>query len=513
MPARIFFSYASEDKYWVDAFQRSAGFANVGNVQVLDYAAEEVGYGDLAERLDERIESSAVVIAFVSSFYKEKKWTVAEWEGALTEAQRRRMIFVPIMLDAVAVDWWAQLRKEEKLGALSSDYAYVSFLDAGGRRLDVRPEDSLTNGKIARLALQIRQDLEKKISSSRGGGPGPQVAPRFSDGVDVVVLGHPKAALPQDITEHTNKLTESLKSCGIRFEVWRDGWLKKADARGKPGAASSAIFVQPVAESEAGDFASNPSVIGNYLDDVNYPNVMVALWLPKGFSDADFDAAVQKMAGSKQLYALRADPPEALAEWLQTLSDRDSSPDETKIQIKTIGISDDDNTGDLVGPVQIINQLKTEISSIASKFVDNPHPTPPPLEFWGNQFSGQLKKLRGNRTIIAIHDLDVTPGPDGSIQKQLQARFDEILEAVEKEQAARAEARKPPLNVFLAALLVRSASALPFNEYPYDGRYGQWRLLGFAPPGAVAAAAPLTANPDSLAVFKQKLYSWAHSVQ
>jgi len=122
-----------------------------------------------------------------------------------------------------------------------------------------------------------------------------------------------------------------------------------------------------------------------------------------------------------------------------------------------------------------------------------------------------LKRLRGNRTIVAIHDLDVAPGPDSSIEKQLQARFDEILEAVEKEQKERALAGKPPLNAFLAALLVRSASALPFNEYPYDGRYAQWRLLGFAPPNGAGADAPLKANPDSLAVFKSKLYTWAHS--
>jgi hypothetical protein len=94
----------------------------------------------------------------------------------------------------------------------------------------------------------------------------------------------------------------------------------------------------------------------------------------------------------------------------------------------------------------------------------------------------------------------------------LQARFDEILEAVDREQEARAKAGRPPLNPFLAALLVRSASELPFNEYPYDGRYGQWRLLGFAPPNGAGPGetAFLKPNPDSLAVFRQKLFSWAH---
>lgn len=92
-------------------------------------------------------------------------------------------------------------------------------------------------------------------------------------------------------------------------------------------------------------------------------------------------------------------------------------------------------------------------------------------------------------------------------------RFDEILEAVEQEQEDRAKSNRPPLNAFLAALLVRSASALPFHEYPYDSRYGQWRLLGFSPPNGakLGEIPPLKPEPDSLAVFRQKLFSWAHS--
>jgi hypothetical protein len=96
------------------------------------------------------------------------------------------------------------------------------------------------------------------------------------------------------------------------------------------------------------------------------------------------------------------------------------------------------------------------------------------------------------------------------VEKQLQARFDEILMAVEKEQEARSSDGRPPLNAFLAALLVRTASALPFNEYPYDGRYRQWRLLGFDAPNGAGEEAPLEPHPASLAVFRQKLFSWAH---
>src|SRR6516165_7848513 len=148
---RIFLSYASEDKYWVKAFQASFAFEGIGVVRVVDYAAEDVGFGDLRARLDELIDGSAVVIAFVSADYCKKKWTIVEWEGALSEVERRRLVFVPIMLDADAITWWADQRRQGKLHALSHDYAYVKFTDSGGRRLEIRPEATQVNGIIARL--------------------------------------------------------------------------------------------------------------------------------------------------------------------------------------------------------------------------------------------------------------------------------------------------------------------------------------------------------------------------
>jgi TIR domain len=510
---RIFFSYASEDKFWVEGFQKSVGFANVGLVRVLDYAAEEVGYGDLGKKLNEQIDGSAVVVAFVSANYCKKKWTVAEWEKALTEVQRRRLVFVPLMLDADAVTWWQDLRKRGRLTALSRDYAYVSFFDAAGRPLDIRPEDTKVNGKIARLAQQIRQDLEIPQVDAETTLPSsiPNACPKAVEGLDVVILGHPTVALPQEMAEPLRKLCEELKDRAVRMELWRDGWRKKPDARGRAAVAGNTIFVQPIAEAEAADVADNPGVFATYLDSAACHNAKVALWLPCDFTDRNFEMAAQGAGDPSAFPALRVDSAEGLADWLQGFKAAEASGDETRIQIKTVGLMGDGGPEQLIAPTNIIDQLKTEIVNIAWKFVDNPHPTPPPWEFWGEQFSEHLKRLRGNRTIIAIHDLDIAPGPDSSIEKQLQARFDEILEAVEEEQRERALAKKPPLNAFLVALLVRTATAFPFNEYPYDGRYGQWRLLGFAPPNGAEAGAPIKANPDSLAVFRQKLYSWAHS--
>jgi hypothetical protein len=156
----VFLSYASEDNYWVDAFRASPAFKGIGDVHVLDYAAVE--FWDPAARL-ELIERSAAVIAFVSADYRNKQWTIAEWERALTEAQRCRLVFVPIMLDADAIAWWEDQRQRGKLTALPRDYAYVSFTDADGRRLEIRPEDTQVNSLIARLAWQIKQELAMKF--------------------------------------------------------------------------------------------------------------------------------------------------------------------------------------------------------------------------------------------------------------------------------------------------------------------------------------------------------------
>jgi hypothetical protein len=213
---RVFLSYASEDKYWVNAFQTSLAFQGIGVVRVLDYAAEDVGFGDLAARLDERIEGSAVVIAFVSADYRNKQWTIAEWEGALSEAQRRRLVFVPIMLDADAMAWWKDQRQRGKLTALSRTFAYVNFTDAGGRRLEIRPEDTQVNGMIARLARQIKQELAIRPVPERPSTP-PRPQP-FCEAPDVIVPGHPAAALPQQIAAHVpteNQWAAEIKKVAV----------------------------------------------------------------------------------------------------------------------------------------------------------------------------------------------------------------------------------------------------------------------------------------------------------
>ena len=83
------------------------------------------------------------------------------------------------------------------------------------------------------------------------------------------------------MAEHISKLCESLKSRNVRTETWQNEWRKKRDARGKVGAASGAIFVQPVAESEAADLASDQGIMGKYLDAAGFPDAKSCCGSPK----------------------------------------------------------------------------------------------------------------------------------------------------------------------------------------------------------------------------------------
>ena len=238
------------------------------------------------------------------------------------------------MLDADAVSWWQDLRKQGKLTALSRDYAYVSFFDAAGRPLDIRPEDTQVNGKIAPLALQIRQDLE--IPQVReGAGPSPQKpsSAAAAEGIYVVVLGHPTVALPPEMGEPIRKLCEGLKGRGVRMQAWRDGWRRKADARGQIGSAANAIFVQPVAEGEAADLAANPGVIAQYLEAAGCPNAKVALWLPSGFNDHDFKGGPKRRAARARFPRFAQTPPRLLR--IGFMASRRRTPRAKKLEFRS----------------------------------------------------------------------------------------------------------------------------------------------------------------------------------
>jgi hypothetical protein len=95
-----------------------------------------------------------------------KKYTLKEWWQALSEFNRRRLVSVPIMIDADAKAWWVEQKQLGNLSELGSDYAYSDFTDGSGNVLDIisafGPVTSVTR-KVGELARLIRKHLEGHV--------------------------------------------------------------------------------------------------------------------------------------------------------------------------------------------------------------------------------------------------------------------------------------------------------------------------------------------------------------
>lgn len=543
---RVFFSFAGEDGWWIDLFRPH--FSNVGVVRILDYRADTVSFGELQASLDEQIHASAVVVAFVSKYYRAKEWTIAEWERGLGEAQRRRLIFVPIMLDADAIFWWQTLRREQRLTALTRDYQYADFTDGLGDYALIGPDQPQVIRKIAHLALRIREDLAASAAlppakpavppkadpaspglpaqalPSRMDPPDPPLPetalpqtvdhPRDPNPIDVVVLGHPSASFPPDLQEESRHLVRAL---GTAVVSWGDGWRRKDTARTQLPADADPVFVQPVADTEAADYAQEKDKTNKYLAAIGRPSSPVALWLPARYHDAEFEQAARAAAGDdasedSRYPALRTDTPQDLAEWLRAAISVPGSADMLVVQVEGFGALDGVRPEIAAASKQVVDQLRDEIWSIVSHVVVKPPTASSAWQFWDTQFGKQFRILPGSRAIVAVHDLDIAPNPDPRVvQKRFQSKFEKMQREVEVEQAKRQESGWPYLKLFWTALLVNHADSLPFGSYPLDSRYKNWRLLGFAPSAEPAAGGvvPVQPDPASLAVFRTELLAWA----
>ena len=60
--------------------------------------------------------------------------------------------------------------KRRKVGAVVSRLRLREFYRRWGRRLNIRPEETTVNGMIARLAQEIKEELEKMLRPSETGG-------------------------------------------------------------------------------------------------------------------------------------------------------------------------------------------------------------------------------------------------------------------------------------------------------------------------------------------------------
>ncbi len=497
---RVFLSFASEDAWWVKSFtDRDLFGRQLGNVRVQNYTADEnLSFGELKPWIDKQLDRATVIIAFVSKFYREKEWTLREWNGSLTEYQRRRLIFVPVLLDADAKAWWAKQREFGKLADLGNNFQYSDFTDSNGAAVEISGND-LARGKIVRLAQEIRKLLETPLEK-------PPSEPKSLE-LPFVILGHPTGRFSEDVERQCDALEEAAQGHGLRVCRWGDRWRTNISARDKSPAS---MFVQPLEPGDASDQVGNSGITGNRLTAAGFANSRVVLWLPSGQSDPDFAEAAARAASNAMPAipdpwpgpALRNETPGELVRWLAYMVFPAPQHDAPLLQIETVGSPVGSNPDSEAS--RLSNQLSEDFCSIV-KGVTTPEPSSP-WRFWGDLFRQQVAVLPGSRAIVAVHDLDVKPSADLlAARKAIELKFHKMQSDVE-------DVLKPAgglgkIRLFWTALILRNSRALPFADYPSDGRFKNWRLLRFEK----ATTGKMSPDPASLAVFRARLSEWLAS--
>jgi hypothetical protein len=503
---KIFLSYASEDHPWVENFLQVFS-ENVGGVKIQDFkAGDNLEFGELQKWVDESVSEATAVVAFVSEYYQNKDWTLAEWKKTVNEYRRRRLLFVPIMLDVEAKSWWANLRTQGDLWEIPIDYMYCNYVNPTGGRVRIWRDDEV-QGRIVKLALAVKSALMPPCASS------PPIRPPTDGSAkadpqhpDVFILGHPTNRAAEDTLAQASLLREALRVQGLSFETWNDGWLTNTAARGASGVSAGAatVFVQPLAAGEASEHVHEVHRTEKRLAIAGVSGARVVLWLPSGQSDREFQesASMSDDLPSLQVLqstpALRLDPPQELALRLRAIL-RSTEPEVDPIlQIETVGWAE----GSRLDPDA--KRLSDELTQMFSNIVKGVMPnSASPLQFWDAQFQAQIAILPGSRAIVAVHDLDIPPSADlVAKRKQMELKFKQMQEYVRQSEIASTR------RFFWTALLYRNAKALPFARYPYDARFRDWRLLSFEDPAVARPGEPVRPDPASLGVFRSELYAW-----
>ena len=131
---KIFLSFASEDDPWIRWFVKDIWFTKqIGNVRLQDYAAgDNLEFGELGQWVDEHVDEAAAVVAFISQYYMQKKWTVEELKKTMTAFRRKRpglrAFFVVAMAGRLRLD--SRVRRVAFLRDLVRSQPLASILRA-----------------------------------------------------------------------------------------------------------------------------------------------------------------------------------------------------------------------------------------------------------------------------------------------------------------------------------------------------------------------------------------------
>jgi hypothetical protein len=497
MPVQqVFLSYASEDSSWKRLFADPKWFGkNLGNAIVKDYemARDELPFGPLGEWIKNHVDEAAAFVAIISKNYLQKADTEKEWTSAISKmAEGNKLIFVPVLIDAEALDWWNVLKTVGPLPpGLSADYEAANFVLPGGitREIYARdheiPEDVK---KIERLASLIR---DYSID----------VPPPPPEQESVVILGHPSNEIvPDEVTIATEQLYRELtKSERLCVTRWPNQWRARQNVIKDLASALSAnaTFIQPVRDSEIYEYIDQPSRTRNGLRSLasgaglqsapGLESCKIVLWAPKLSSEPP------QIAFPSASDMLRKDDVGSITQWLL-------HEDVPEVAVYTLKMEELVDVPDAPRRREMLSSGLKEIVGSVIK------PTPYETWFSGGQLIEQLTNDPPKRAIIAVHDLNTYPTAKNLMEarKRLETKLSDYSKEL---RASLRKANRSDLPLFRAVLLVINAGQLAYPRYP-SPRLQEWALLRFVelPDGS------LKRNPEDEGAFLTYLREWVTSL-
>lgn len=491
---RLFLSYAREDEPWKCVFERFLMRQLAAAVVPLDYAeGDGQPFGPIKEWVSDALKQSAVFVAFLSIDYINKKYPRLEWSAALDQLQapdRKHLIFVPLMLDNDAINWWAEKKRLHELAILGSDYAFSDYTDNG--RPALIDEQLRYQRRIVSLASVIKRRLND-LGKENGllPPPGSNVVVKKA----VVLLGHPTAASRPEINQNSEAvLTELIKS-GIGCTKWKDGWTDTNENWSE--IADQAWFVQPVERAEASRYAGNPqialdglrSAMGSDFAHATSAKRRIVLWLPKGLENKDFDERAKLLITSDTDPILRRDEPSGLTNYLREQIQVDGPAE----RVPVVQLESQPETDYNIARVR--NALHEGFQAALQGIV-----VPAPYTYvWENPeaMREQFEQLPGDRLIVAVHDLAM--GEDASLNR-LATKLSDYGEFIA--QGLR-DAGRPEVQVFQSVMSCKRASCLATARFP-RWECGKWYLLQYE----TAIETPVRPRPRRFLEFRGYLQEW-----
>jgi hypothetical protein len=495
----VFLSYARSNLSWVTNFKKWLA-PQLGGA-ILDDYLEQSSFGDIEENLRSRISGSYAFLVFFSKHYCEQKYTLFEWWAALkrcdTELHRKRLTFVPILLDNDARAWWPSLLQDERCPEWVRRYAYEDFTSPDGSPLAINsqygPIDSVTS-RIEEIARRLRQTCaDQRSDPSEPNNTLASTSP-------IVLLGHPTAALPTPVNQAVETLVAELRGHGAEPSSWKDGWLSDAldtPDQAAPLPSGDPIVLQAVSPGEAREHIEAPGLARQRLGRAIQPagattdaltRCRIVLWLPCGARGPDLQHAVKTWDRNDP--TLRTDPPSELSAWLLERAGHDSRPEVPLLTLEDLA-TDDPTVA--AARTQLHRQFEHTIKRVVK-------PAPAVYTFTSRELLDQLHELEGGRAIIAVHDLNTGHTRDKrAARAELRQKLEQVQSDVDREFLA--GPAKPSL--FWAALIHRKADCV-LSVRLGDGVLDRWRAIRFR-----ALEGSLIADERDEPVFRSYVSEWA----